>query len=121
MFALGEVSNDFLCANLGARILALRKPNGKLRPIACGSVLRRLAARAVCATLKDDIRKACGDLQFAVGRRAGCEQVHKALAALTASSPSAVVLQFDCSNAFNTMPRQNIMDAVVARLPVARW
>jgi len=117
MFALGEVSNDFLCANLGARVLALRKPNGKLRPIACGSVLRRLAARAVCATLKEDIRKACGELQFAVGRRAGCEQVHKALAALTAASPSAVVLQFDCSNAFNTMPRQRIVDAVVARLP----
>jgi len=117
MFALGEVSNDFLCANLGARVLALRKPNGKLRPIACGSVLRRLAARAVCATLREDIKQACGELQFAVGRRAGCEQVHKALSALTASSPSAVVLQFDCSNAFNTMPRQRIMDAVVARLP----
>ena len=32
--ALGVCSHDFLEANLGARIFALRKPNGKLRPIA---------------------------------------------------------------------------------------
>ena len=36
MFALGECSRDFLEANLGARLFALRRPNGKLRPIACG-------------------------------------------------------------------------------------
>ena len=46
-----------MSANLGARLLALRKPNGTIRPIACGSVLRRLAARALCAASRDDIKE----------------------------------------------------------------
>jgi hypothetical protein len=117
MFALGECSRDFLEANLGARIFALRKPNGKLRPIACGSVLRRLAARTLCMHSKEDIRQACGEYQFAVGRHAGCELVHKTISALTCASPQDVVLKFDCSNAFNTMSRQLILDAVQQRAP----
>ena len=108
---------DFLRANLGARVLALRKPNGKLRPVACGSVLRRLAARVVCAVFWEEIQQACGKHQFAVGRKAGCELVHKAVSALSCASPQDVVLKFDCSNAFNTMPRQLILDAVRRRAP----
>ena len=117
MFTLGECSRDCLEANLGARIFALRKPNGKLRPIACGSVLRRLAARTLCMHNTEDIRQACGEHQFAVGRHAGCELVHKTISALTCASPQDVVLKFDCSNAFNTMPRQLILDAVQQRAP----
>jgi len=117
MFALGECSPEFLEANLGARVFALRKPNGKLRPIACGSVLRRLAARVSCAVFREDIQQACGKLQFAVGRRAGCELVHKAISALSCASPQDVVLKFDCTNAFNTMPRELILDAVRRRAP----
>ena len=117
MFALGECSQDFLRAHLGARVFALRKPNGKLRPVACGSVLRRLAARAACAAFREDIRRGCGERQYAVGRRAGCEQVHKAVSALACAAPQDVVLKFDCSNAFNTMPRQLIADAVLASAP----
>lgn len=72
MFLLGECWPDFLRANLGVRMIALRKPNGKIWPVACGSVLRRLAAKAACSALREDIRRACGERQYAVGRRAGC-------------------------------------------------
>ena len=63
MFLLGECPAGALAANLGARLMALRKPNGKVRPVACGSVLRRLAARSACAVFRDDIRTACGEHQ----------------------------------------------------------
>ena len=116
-FLLGEVPRDFLCANLGSRLIALRKPNGKVRPIACGSVLRRLAARAACAAFRDQVRTACGPYQYAVGRQAGCEQVHKAVTALSAADPRCVFLAFDASNAFNTLPRGVVLDAVAKRLP----
>jgi len=117
MFLLGECSAEFLEANLGARVFALRKPNGKLRPIACGSVLRRLAARVLCAAFREEIQQACGRLQFAVGRWAGCEVVHKAISALSCASPLDVVLKFDCSNAYNSMPRRQILAAVQQRAP----
>jgi len=117
MFLLGECPQEALVANMGARLIALRKPNGKIRPVACGAVLRRLATRTVCAVFREDIRKACGEHQFAVGRRAGCEQVHKTITALTSARGDYAVLAFDATNAFNTMPRQQIVDAVAARLP----
>ena len=79
---LGEVPSDFLRANLGSRLIALRKPNGKVRPVACGSVLRRLAARTACAMYRDQVKTACGPHQYAVGKKAGCEHVHKCVTAL---------------------------------------
>ena len=116
-FLLGEVPRDFLRANLGSRLIALRKPNGKVRPIACGSVLRRLAARAACAAFRDQVKAACGPHQYAVGRQAGCEHVHKSITALSAADPRCVFLAFDASNAFNTLPRGAVVDAVGKRLP----
>ena len=55
---------------------------------------------------------------YAVGVKAGCEKIHKAITALTAADASKVVLQFDASNALNTMPRQRIIDSVWARAPM---
>ena len=91
-------------ANLGARLVALRKPNGGIRPIACGGVLRRLAGRAACTVFGDSIKAGCGRFQYAVGRPAGCELVHKCITALTETDTTAAVLAFDATNAFNTLP-----------------
>eukprot|EP00973_Karenia_brevis_P047955 6655163-Karenia_brevis.AAC.1 len=60
-FLLGELPADFLEANLGARLIAARKPDGGVRPLACGSVLRRLAARAACRVLQRELREAVGE------------------------------------------------------------
>eukprot|EP00959_Pyramimonas_sp_CCMP1952_P133521 2792201-Pyramimonas_sp.AAC.1 len=77
-------------ANLGTRLVALRKRNGGVRPIACGSVLRRLAAKAACDVFSDDIKSACGPHQYAVGKPGGCEVMHKCISALTEADPRAV-------------------------------
>ena len=116
-FLLGEVPEDFLRANLGARIIALRKPNGKVRPVACDSVTRRLAARTACHVFRTQVKAAVGSHQYAVGKAAGCERVHKTITALSAADPKCVFLAFDATNAFNTMPRQTVFDAVAKRLP----
>eukprot|EP00969_Alexandrium_andersonii_P136125 6022675-Alexandrium_andersonii.AAC.1 len=116
-FLLGRLPADFTQANLGARLLALRKKNGRLRPVACGSVLRRLAAKAACEVFKDELAEACGPHQYAVGRRAGCELVHKCVSSLAEALPGATVLAFDASNAFNTLPRQAVLDALRQRAP----
>ena len=102
LFLFGQLSEEAMAANLGARLIALRKPNGGLRPIACGCVLRRLAGRAACEIFGEGIKRGCGRFQYAVGRRAGCEVVHKTLAALTEGLPQGVVLAFDAANGFNS-------------------
>ena len=117
LLLLGALPDSYTTANLGARLLALRKKNGRLRPVACGSVVRRLAAKAACAVFQEEIKAACGSRQYAVSRQAGCELVHKCVSALAEALPSAAVLAFDASNAFNTIPRQNLLDAVARRAP----
>ena len=82
-----------------------------------GSVVRRLAARAACAALKDRVVQAVGPGQFGVGRRAGCELVHKAVTALVDEDSARVVLAFDATNAFGTLPRQRVWEGVKGRLP----
>ena len=117
LFLLGELPHEAMVANLGARLFATRKKNGKLRPLACGGVLRRLAARAACEVFREEITAACGRDQYAVGRKAGTELVHKSLTALAEATPSAAVLAFDASNAFNTLPRPQVFNAAQARVP----
>ncbi len=51
---LGEVPSEVALAFLGGRLLATRKANGKIRPLACGSVVRRLAAKAACKAFRED-------------------------------------------------------------------
>ena len=59
-FLLGECPPEALEANLGARLMALQKPSGGVRPVAMGSVIRRLAAKAACAALRDKVPQAVG-------------------------------------------------------------
>ena len=117
LFLCGGLPEEFMRANLGARLLALKKKNGKLRPVACGSVIRRLAARALCEVAKDEICSAVGKHQFAVGRAAGCEVVHKCITALTETNPEVLVLAYDATNAFNSIPRGQVLSGVRSRAP----
>ena len=55
LLLLGGLPDSYTTANLGARLLALRKKNGRIRPVACGSVVRRLAAKAACAVFQEEI------------------------------------------------------------------
>ena len=43
--------------------------------------------------------------------------MHKTITALSAADPKCVFLAFDATNAFNTLPRQTVFDAVAKRLP----
>ena len=43
--------------------------------------------------------------------------MHKCISALTEANPQGVVLAFDCSNAYNSLPRQHILSGLRARAP----
>jgi len=47
----------------------------------------------------------------------GCEQIHKSVAALVDEDASRIVISYDAVNAFGSMPRQKIWEAVLARMP----
>jgi len=116
-FVLGEAPPAAISANLSAVLYALPKPDGGVRPIACGSVIRRLAAKGVCRALASELAVACGPLQFAVGRPAGAEKLHKTLTALSELRPEAAFIKLDFKNAYNSLFRRAVHDGVRGRFP----
>ena len=101
----------------GARLVALAKKNGGVRPIGCGDVLRRTAAKALCILAKKDLGRRCQDYaQVGVGMPGGAEAPPIALQHLVRQHPDGwIVIKIDYSNAFNTLSRQALVDTV-ARL-----
>ncbi len=119
---LGEAPSAATEAHLAASLIALPKlrdgQQAGVRPIACGSVLRRLAARGACHAFSDEIAAACGPLQFAVGVKGGMEKLHKSMTVLTEVRPEAAFLKLDFRNAYNSAYRSAICEAAALRLPV---
>jgi hypothetical protein len=85
-----------------SRLLPLPKPDGGVRPIACGEIFPKLASLAVLGSnaFPSD------DLQFGVAFPAGAEII--AHSARQAVLDGHAVLTLDCRNAFNTPLRAHI-------------
>ena len=100
-----------------ASLSPLAKPDGGIRPLAVGEVLRRLAARAVCHQCQEAFRKDLAPHQFAVAVGAGCETIHKSVSALAELDADLVVSAVDVTNAFNSILRARCLAAVRALRP----
>ena len=107
----GESPVDTLRAHLGGRLVALKKADGGVRPLSCGSILRRIVARAACKVEADVLRELGGPHQYGISRPAGVEVMHKILVASAEERPAAAFLSFDCKNAFNMITRPAIRRA----------
>jgi hypothetical protein len=97
----------------GANLTALVKKDGGLRPIACGDVWRRLAARCVCKNFAADFRSTLAPFQFGVAVSGGAEILAHTARFLFEMSPDRrdfLLLKFDFKNAFNCVARQFFLD-----------
>ena len=103
----------------GAKLCALSKKDGGLRPIAIGSVYRRLASRMAAHHLASVVGPELRPVQMGVGTPLGCEAaVHATREFLTANtSASATVVKVDIRNAFNTVRRDVLLKSVRDRCP----
>jgi len=115
-----------------ARLVALRKKCGGVRPIACGETLRRLAAKVAMAAVKGRV----ADLLSVQGRQVGVgvpsgldgmvaafrrvgELMRADAARVQRSTPYVArgVLKLDLANAFNTASRGDLLAAVREHVP----
>ena len=96
-------------AFLTSRMLALRKGDGKLRPIGAPSVLRNLAERVACAHSRGELAKAVGPRQYGVGRKAGLKEAIHTARALAELRPQTVRVALDATNAFNAFWRHRVL------------
>ena len=67
---LGGAPVNVVDVHMGATLYALPKASGGVRPIACGSVLRRLAAGGVARAYREELSTAAGPQQFGRGDHA---------------------------------------------------
>jgi len=56
-----------------ARLCALTKKDGGLRPIAIGSIFRRITAKIACAGVKKEIGEYLRPKQIGLNTKGGCE------------------------------------------------
>ncbi|KAF0300891.1 Ubiquitin carboxyl-terminal hydrolase 38 [Amphibalanus amphitrite] len=117
----GEVPDCARDALFSASLCALRKKSGGLRPIAVGSVYRRLPSRIGARFVADSLGAELRPVQLGVGTPLGCEAaVHATRSFIEASRQSAaphVLVKLDVSNAFNTVRRDVFLTRIRERCP----
>jgi hypothetical protein len=100
----GEVPQAVRAFFFGASLIGLPKEDGGVRPIAIGCTLRRLAAKCVATTIKEEMGSLLRPTQLGYGTRRGAEAaVHAARICLSNLDVGQVMLKLDYSNAFNTV------------------
>jgi len=102
------------------QLLALMNKNtGGVRPIAIiGFTPRRLASKCASSAGIARLKSYFQPRQLGVGTAGGCEAaIHAARRYLESLPPDHVVVKLDFSNAFNTLHRRDMLQAIFDRLP----
>ena len=126
LLAAGEAPPEIASYLCGATLLAVKKKNGGLRPIAVGEVLRRLTSKCLSRAVQSDAFDVLTPLQVGVGVKAGCEAVVHSVAHILERGDLPVrsrwILLVDFSNAFNSVSREHMFREVRASLPgLSSW
>ena len=108
-----------------ARLVALPKGSGRIRPVAVGNVLRRLVAKASMPHAIAECRDFLQSYQFATATPCGLDViVHRIreLVRVHGTCAHMAHVSIDAKNAFNMVERQKMLDAVRAHAPsLSRW
>ena len=92
---------------------ALLKPNGGVRGIVVGDIVRRLVARTIAQQMSDVVEAATAPHQYALSTRAGTECIAHALQLLTEENPRGTVLSIDGIGAFDLISRKSMLEALM--------
>ena len=100
-----------------SRLVALRKSNNEVRPIAIGESLRRLTARAICLQMKDTFADFFSPVQHGVSTECGTELLSHHVQLLLEANPDWVVLKTDVKNPFYSLDRCQLLKEVSLSFP----
>lgn len=111
LFLRGAVPVSVRPFFFGARLTALKKPKGGVRPVACGDVLRRLCGKVLAAREKRSLRAFfLPHSQVGVAVPGGAD-IAASLARCALLLPGAAFLKYDFKNAFNCVHRGAVLAA----------
>ena len=108
-------------ALFGASLCALRKKDGGIRPIAVGSVLRRVTAKMASKYASELMASTFKPKQLGVGVPGGCEAaIHSAREFVRSSHSSPeqqILVKVDVRNAFNSIDRTAFLQKILDHCP----
>ena len=116
--AAGHIHDSARNAFFGASLIAIKKKQGGLRPIAIGSAYRRLTGKLVATRLTNTLSHQLMPTQLGVGVPLGCEAAVHAVRKYTANNRRGELLvKIDLSNAFNSVSREAVFTQASRRCP----
>jgi len=102
----------------GGNLIALQKKDGGVRPIAVGTVWRRLAAKCANFFALNKLQALFHPRQVGVGVKGGAEAaVHATRRYIQLAEDDHIVVKLDFSNAFNCLRRDCMLEAVYREIP----
>jgi hypothetical protein len=114
----GGVPDDVRPSFFGASLHAFQKKDGGVRPIAVGLTLRRLVAKCANKIALSTCAAISVPRQLGVGAKGGAEALTHAARAYTSNmGEDKVFVKLDFTNAFNTVRRDAVLDAVSLHQP----
>ena len=108
-----KVPDPIIAAIRVGRMTALRKPDGGVRGIVAGDVVRRRIARTMAQQLGKTVEAATAPYQYALSTRAGCECIAHSLQGLCEMDPTCTVLSIDGIGAFDQISRAAMLDGLL--------
>ena len=98
---------------LASKFLAFKKKEDDVRPIAMGSILYKMACLDAWKEVRDDLRALFEPIQLGIGTAGGAQTAAVvASALLSADDLKLAGLSFDFKNAYNTIRRDVMLQAV---------
>ncbi|CAG9135278.1 unnamed protein product [Plutella xylostella] len=119
-FMMKGMVNRTICPFLyGASLCALKKRDGGIRPIAVGSVIRRLVAKLCCRALGQALASELQPHQLGFGVPLGSEAaIHATRSfAMSEARRNDIIVKVDVRNAFNSIERDVILSKVKSSAP----
>ena len=118
----GKIPEFARPAFFGANLCALKKKDGGVRPIAIGSIYRRLAARIAAKHAATKLAPRFRPVQLGVGVAGGAESAVHAVREYVAhhttdQHSNRILVKIDVKNAFNTIKRKAVLSEVHAMCP----
>jgi len=111
-----EIPSAVRPAFFGGVLYALVKPDGGIRPIAVGLILRRLVAKVANRWALEKCRSFLAPRQLGAGAKGGAEgMAHAAQIYLLTITPNQALVKLNFTNAFNSLRRDVIQETVAAR------
>ncbi len=114
----GECPEFARGALFGCTLVALPKKDAGVRPIAIGTVWRRIAGKVACNFVTGRVAARLAPKQLGVGVSNGLEAcIHTTRAFLENRKHDQLVAKIDFRNAFNCLRRDCLLEAVASQLP----